>query len=84
MTRIQKERLIQQPATSPQTSLTHVLSPDVLIHAKPDALILHPLPRNEELPTEIDMDPRAVYFHQMEFGLYLRMALVELIFGKEK
>ena len=84
MTRIQKERLIQQPATSPKTSLTHVLSPDVLIHAKPDAIILHPLPRNEELQVEIDMDPRSAYFQQMEYGLYLRMALVELLFGKEK
>ena len=79
MTRIQKERLIQQQSIQ---TITHILSPDVLIHAKPDAIILHPLPRNEELPMEIDMDPRSAYFQQMEYGLYLRMALVELLFGK--
>jgi carbamoyl-phosphate synthase/aspartate carbamoyltransferase len=79
MTRVQKERLIQQQSTQP---INHILTQDVLIHAKLDAVILHPLPRNEELPTDIDMDPRAAYFQQMEYGLYLRMALVELLFGK--
>lgn len=45
----------------------------------PDSIVMHPLPRNAELPTEIDADPRAQYFQQMENGLWIRMALLATI-----
>mgnify|MGYP003299064037 FL=1 len=45
-------------------------------HAKPDCLILHPLPRVNEISVEVDDDPRAVYFKQGQYGVYVRMALI--------
>lgn len=56
-----------------------VLTPDIVEEMKPDAIILHPLPRTFELPAEIDTNPRARYFQQMGNGLWLRMALLERI-----
>lgn len=47
-----------------------------------DVIILHPLPRVDEICTEVDSDPRAAYFRQMENGMYIRMALLALIMGK--
>ena len=44
--------------------------------AKKDMLVLHPLPRVNEIATEVDDDPRAVYFKQAQFGVYVRMALI--------
>ena len=44
--------------------------------ASPDMLVLHPLPRVNEISTEIDDDPRAVYFKQVKYGMYVRMALI--------
>lgn len=44
--------------------------------------ILHPLPRVDEIDTEVDSDPRAAYFRQMENGMYVRMALLALVLGK--
>ena len=44
---------------------------------KENSLIMHALPRNEELPSSIDTNHRAVYFEQMKYGLYVRMALLE-------
>ena len=48
---------------------------------KSNCLIMHPLPRNNEIPKELDTDNRCIYFKQMEYGLYLRMALCELMFA---
>ena len=45
-------------------------------YAKDDMLVLHPLPRVNEISTEVDSDPRAVYFKQAEYGVYARMALI--------
>ena len=45
---------------------------------------MHPLPRNEELPTEIDDDERCVYFKQMEYGIWIRMAILSIIFDLKK
>ena len=44
--------------------------------ASPDMLILHPLPRVNEISVEVDNDPRAVYFKQAQYGVYIRMALI--------
>ncbi len=76
LTRLQKERriiLIDIP----------VFEPKFLNLMKKEAIIMHPLPRTNELPIEIDQDPRAVYFKQAENGLYLRMALLSNIFREE-
>lgn len=53
-----------------------------LAHCKADMRILHPLPRVDEIDTEVDSDPRAAYFRQMENGMYVRMALLALVLGK--
>ena len=45
--------------------------------AKEKMIVMHPLPRNEELSTDMDDDPRSVYFKQMEYGMYMRMAILE-------
>ena len=44
--------------------------------ARPDMLVLHPLPRVNEIAVEVDADPRAVYFKQVQYGVYVRMALI--------
>ena len=51
--------------------------------AKEDMIVLHPLPRVNEISTEIDDDPRAVYFEQARFGMYVRMALIMFLLGLE-
>ena len=54
----------------------YILDKYKLEMAKDDMLILHPLPRVNEISTEIDDDPRAVYFKQAQYGVYVRMALI--------
>jgi aspartate carbamoyltransferase catalytic subunit len=49
--------------------------------APEDMIVLHPLPRVDEIATEIDNDPRAAYFRQMENGMFVRMGLLSLILG---
>lgn len=70
-TRIQRERS--------STSSSYIITPELISSAKPSLLLMHPLPRNEELPESLDSDPRAVYLRQMSYGLYLRMALFYLL-----
>jgi aspartate carbamoyltransferase catalytic subunit len=55
---------------------------DVMKKAPTGMIVLHPLPRVDEIATEVDSDPRAAYFRQMENGMYVRMALLALIMGK--
>ena len=45
-------------------------------------IVMHPLPRVDEIATEVDSDPRACYFRQMENGMFVRMAILALILGK--
>jgi aspartate carbamoyltransferase catalytic subunit len=45
-------------------------------------IVMHPLPRVTEIAMEVDDDPRAAYFRQMEYGLYVRMALLAMVLGK--
>ena len=47
-------------------------------------IVLHPLPRVDEISTDIDHDPRAVYFQQMEYGMYVRMAILSLILHNQQ
>ena len=58
------------------------LHPEVMKAAKERMIVMHPLPRVGEISMELDQDPRAAYFRQMEYGLYLRMALLAMVLGK--
>lgn len=75
MTRIQKERFFSD---SQYTRLkdSYVLDAEKMKMAKDDMIVLHPLPRVTEIATEVDTDPRAVYFRQVKYGMYVRMALI--------
>ena len=75
MTRIQRERFSSEEAYKKQEGV-YVLDKKKLQKAKEDLTILHPLPKNDEISSEIDDDPRAQYFNQAGFGLYIRMALL--------
>lgn len=57
---------------------------DKLALLKPDAVIMHPFPRRQEIAVDVDDDPRAVYWRQMRNGMWIRAALIAAIFGKEK
>ena len=51
--------------------------------AKEDMIVLHPLPRVNEISVEVDNDPRAMYFKQVKYGMYARMALIIKLLGVE-
>jgi aspartate carbamoyltransferase len=60
----------------------YVVDPMVLGLAKRDMILLHPLPRVNEIPADVDADPRAAYFRQVQNGLYIRMALMAAVLGR--
>lgn len=80
VTRIQKERFINEDEYNAVKGC-YVITPELLTRAKDNLVIMHPLPRVDEISPEIDKDPRAAYFRQMENGMYIRMALIASIFG---
>lgn len=80
MTRIQKERFFNE-ADYVRLRDSYILTRNKLINAKSDMIIMHPLPRVNEISYEVDEDERAVYFKQAEFGIYARMALMALQLG---
>lgn len=75
MTRVQRERFFNEEDYI-RLKDTYILDERKLSLAKSDMLILHPLPRVNEIAVEVDQDPRAVYFKQAELGVYVRMALI--------
>lgn len=75
MTRVQKERFFNE-ADYIRLKDYYILTLDKLENAKKDLAILHPLPRVNEIAKEVDDDPRACYFKQVEYGRYIRMALI--------
>ncbi len=75
MTRVQRERFFNEEDYIRLKDI-YILDEKKMVHAKKDMLVLHPLPRVNEIATEVDDDPRAVYFKQAEFGVYVRMALI--------
>ena len=81
MTRIQKERF-HAPDDYLEAAGKYILTPERVQAMKPDAIIMHPLPRVDEIPKEVDDDPRARYFQQAQNGLYIRMALLHLLLNK--
>ena len=75
MTRVQKERFFNEEDYVRLKDF-YILDKDKLSAAREDMLILHPLPRVNEISVEVDDDPRAVYFRQAKYGVYVRMALI--------
>lgn len=80
MTRVQRERFFNE-ADYVRLKDTYILTEDKLKNAKEDLSILHPLPRVNEISTEIDSDPRACYFRQVRNGKFIRMALILKLLG---
>lgn len=81
VTRVQKERFDDQ-AEYESARGAYVITPETLKSAKDRMIVMHPLPRVGEISMEVDSDPRAAYFRQMEYGLYVRMALLAMVLGK--
>lgn len=75
MTRVQKERFFNEEDYVRLKDF-YVLDTAKMSLAKEDMLVLHPLPRVNEISVEVDNDPRAVYFKQAQYGVYVRMALI--------
>ncbi len=75
MTRVQRERFFNE-ADYIRLKDTYILTPDKLNSAKPDLVIMHPLPRVNEISVAVDDDPRALYFDQVKNGMFVRMALI--------
>lgn len=75
MTRVQKERFFNEEDYVRMKDF-YILDKAKLELAKPDMYILHPLPRVNEIAVEVDSDPRAAYFRQAQYGVYVRMALI--------
>ena len=82
MTRIQKERFFNEDEYI-RLKDSYILDAEKMKLAGPDCLVMHPLPRVNEISTEVDDDPRAVYFKQAHFGVYARMALIMTLLGLE-
>lgn len=80
MTRVQRERFFNE-ADYVRLKDTYILTEDKLKNAREDLSILHPLPRVNEISTEIDSDPRACYFRQVRNGKFIRMALILKLLG---
>ena len=80
MTRVQRERFFNEEDYVRLKDF-YILTKEKLEMAKSDMLILHPLPRVNEISVEVDDDPRAVYFKQAQYGVYVRMALIITLLG---
>ena len=80
MTRVQRERFFNEEDYIRLKDF-YILDTDKLALAKEDMLILHPLPRVNEIAVEVDNDPRAAYFNQAQYGVYVRMALILTLLG---
>jgi aspartate carbamoyltransferase len=81
VTRVQKERF-EDTAEYDRVKSAYVITQAVMKTAKKRMIVMHPLPRVTEIAMEFDDDPRAAYFRQMEYGLYVRMALLAMVLGK--
>ena len=80
MTRVQKERFFNEEDYVRMKDF-YILDNKKMELAKDDMYILHPLPRVNEIATEVDNDPRAAYFKQVQYGVYIRMALILTLLG---
>ncbi len=81
VTRVQKERFADLSEYE-MVKNAFVITIETLEKAKDEMIVMHPLPRVGEISMDVDEDPRAAYFRQMEYGLYVRMALLAMVLGK--
>jgi aspartate carbamoyltransferase catalytic subunit len=81
MTRIQKERFAD-PAEYERLKGSYILNREMIERLQPKLTVLHPLPRVNEITTDVDGLPNAAYFRQVKNGVYIRMALIALVMGK--
>ena len=82
MTRVQRERFFNEQDYVRLKDF-YILNKEKMDLAKEDMLVLHPLPRVNEISVEVDADPRAAYFRQVQYGVYVRMALILTLLGLE-
>lgn len=75
MTRVQQERFFNE-ADYIRLKDFYILNNEKMKLAKEDMIVMHPLPRVNEISVEVDKDPRAAYFRQVQYGVYVRMALI--------
>ena len=80
MTRVQKERFFNEEDYI-RLKNSYILTKEKMGLAKPDMAVLHPLPRVNEIALDVDDDPRAAYFEQVQNGVYVRMALIMTLLG---
>lgn len=80
MTRVQRERFFNEDDYI-RLKDTYVLDSEKMTAGKDKLIVLHPLPRVNEISVEIDADPRAAYFKQAKYGMYVRMALISSVLG---
>jgi aspartate carbamoyltransferase catalytic subunit len=81
VTRVQKERF-ENLEDYEKVKGAYIIDKKLMQSAKKDMIVMHPLPRVGEISEDFDDDPRAAYFRQMEYGLYVRMALLAMVLGK--
>jgi len=82
MTRVQRERFFNEDDYI-RLKDTYVLNTDKMAVGKKKMIVLHPLPRVNEISVEVDSDPRAAYFKQAKYGMYVRMALLASVLGAD-
>ena len=82
MTRIQRERFASEEEYQAQKG-NYILDREKMLEAKSDLIVLHPLPRVDEIAVEVDDDDRAMYFEQAKYGMYVRMALILTILKRD-
>ncbi|MDE7392354.1 MAG: aspartate carbamoyltransferase, partial [Treponemataceae bacterium] len=80
MTRVQKERFFNEQDYV-RLKDSYILDKAKMRQAKPNMIVLHPLPRVNEIAPEVDDDPRAAYFKQVKYGMFVRMALIAKLTG---
>ena len=81
VTRVQKERFSDLDQYN-EVKDQYIITPDLMRQAKEKMVVMHPLPRVGEISPEVDADPRAAYFRQVQNGMYIRMALLAAVLGK--
>jgi aspartate carbamoyltransferase catalytic subunit len=81
MTRVQRERFLNEEEYL-RLKDSYILTPEKMRLARDKMIVLHPLPRVNEIAVEVDSDPRAAYFIQARYGMYVRMALLASILGR--
>jgi aspartate carbamoyltransferase len=81
VTRVQKERF-ENLDEYESVKGAYIITPEIMETAKDQMVLMHPLPRVGEISPEVDADPRAAYFRQVQYGMYVRMALLALVLGK--